>query len=127
MSKQRVKSLIIALAIGGAASIAAACDDPFAAFLLDVPTIPIEATLFDRTSGRLQDPPAYDIIREVSVRVDQTNQWDFLFQIVAGAPELVTFAAATDSVTDSGLIRAETSFEGVLVAPSDGYTISTPL
>jgi len=124
MTKQRVKLLAVAI---GVCAIVVACDDPFDAFLRDVPILPLEATIFDLTNGRLQDPPAYDVIREVSVRIDQSNQWDFLFRIVAGAPELLPFAAVTDSTTDSGLILATQTFDGVLEAPNGGYTLSTPV
>lgn len=103
------------------------CDDPFAAFLLDVPEVPSEATLFDFIDGRLQDPPAFDIVRERPARVDQTRDWDFLFRVVGGGAELVPFTAVTDSVTDSGLRVAETSFEGVLEAPETGYILTEPI
>lgn len=124
MMRQRAKYLMIAVAAG---AVMGACDDPFAAFLADVPTIPTEATLFDLTTGRLEDPPAYDIILETTVRVDQSSQWDFLFQIDAGGPQFVPFSAATDSTSDSGLVRASASFEATLNAPSEGYTIAQPL
>lgn len=112
----RVPALAFALALS-----ATACDDPFSAFLRDVPETPSEATLFDFISGRLQDPPAFDVIRETTVRVDQTHQWDFLFRLRDGTPELVPYSVATDSVTQAGLRRAQTTFEGVLEAPRGGY------
>lgn len=104
-----------------------ACDDPFGAFLADVPLTPSEVTLFDFVSGRLADPPAFDLVVGTRVRVDQTRQWDFLFQIRDGVPELAPFAAATDSVTDAGLIQSTDSFEGILEAPDEGYTLDTPV
>ena len=107
--------------------LAAGCDDPFAAFLGDVPLTPTEVTLFDYETGRLQDPPAFDIVRAVPARVDQTLNWDFLFRIRAGTPELVPFSAVADSVTDSGLLRAEDRFEAVLEAPEEGYTLNAGL
>ena len=51
-------ALILVLAV-------AACDDPFAAFLGDVPLMPTETTLFDYQTARIQDPPAFDIVRAV--------------------------------------------------------------
>ena len=101
------------------------CDDPFAAFLGDVPLTPTEVTLFDYETGRLQDPPAFDIVRAVPARVDQTIHWDGLFRIRSGVPELVPFSAVADSVTDSGLLVTEDRFEEVLEAPDEGYTLST--
>lgn len=101
-----------------------ACDDPFAAFLLDVPETPSEATLFDFVTGRLQDPPAFDLVASSPVRVDQTREWDFLFRVTGGVPELAPFGAATDSVTDAGLRRVERSFESILVAPDQGYDLT---
>jgi len=127
MPKRRFFRSLIPLIVAIVAGSSAACDDPFSAFLLDVPTVPLEVTLFDFVTGRLEDPPAYDVIREITVRVDQTQNWDFLFRISGGTPELLPFAAVTDTVTDSGLIRAGTSFEGVLDAPTEGYTLSEPI
>ncbi|WP_419935376.1 hypothetical protein [Candidatus Palauibacter sp.] len=113
-------ALILVLAV-------AACDDPFAAFLGDVPLTPTETTLFDYQTARIQDPPAFDIVRAVPARVDQTLHWDFLFQIRAGVPELVPFSAAADSVTDSGLQVTDERFEEVLEAPEEGYTLNSPV
>ncbi|MCG8468306.1 MAG: hypothetical protein MJB57_08865 [Gemmatimonadetes bacterium] len=127
MRTPRFRTPLVAVALGAAAALAIACDDPFAEFLGDVPSVPLEATLFDFSTSRLQDPAAYDIIREQAVRVDQSSAWDFLFQIRDGASELVPFAAATDSTTDSGLIRSQETFDGVLEAPTEGYTLTTPL
>lgn len=106
---------------------AVACDDPFAAFLGDVPLEPTETTLFDYETGRLEDPPAFDIARALPVRVDQTLNWDFLFRIRGGVPELVPFSAVADTVTDSGLQAAGERFEAVLEAPEEGYTLNAPL
>ena len=114
---------LLALAVG---ALLAACDDPFADFIRDVPEFPSDATLFDFVTGRLQDPSAFDIVTEVSVRVDQTNQWDFMYRVTGGMSELLPFGAVADSSTDSGLIRVETSFEGATEAPTDGYTRSEP-
>lgn len=104
-----------------------ACDDPFGAFLSDVPLTPSEVTLFDFVTGRLEDPPAFDLVFQRLVRVDQTRNWDFLFQITDGVPAFAPFSAATDSVTDAGLLQTSLSFEGVLEAPETGYTISDPV
>lgn len=104
----------------------AACDDPFADFVRDVPEFPSDATLFDFVTGRLQDPSAFDIVTEVTVRVDQTNQWDFMYRVTDGVSELVPFGVVADSVNDAGFIRAETSFEGVTEAPTEGYSRSEP-
>ncbi|WP_419859794.1 hypothetical protein [Candidatus Palauibacter sp.] len=116
----RLGALILALA-------ATACDDPFDAFLGDVPLTPTEVTLYDYVTGRLEDPPAFDIVLAVPARVDQTLNWDFLFQIRDGAPELVPFSAVADSVTDSGLQLTGERFDAVLEAPEDGYTLNAPL
>ena len=102
----------------------ASCDDPFSIFLQNVPTEPSETTLFDFIGGRLQDPPAYDVIFASPVRVDQTRNWDFLFQISPTGPEFLPFSAATDSVTDSGLKGMEDSFVGVIEAPIEDYVLS---
>lgn len=109
----------------GAASLAA-CDDPFGQFVLDVPEVPSDATLFDFVTGRLQDPSAFDLVFEISVRVDQTNQWDFMYRVTDGVSELVPFGVVADSSNDAGFVRAETGFEGVTEAPADGYTQTEP-
>ncbi len=116
----RLGALVLALA-------ATACDDPFDAFLGDVPLTPTEVTLYDYVTGRLEDPPAFDIVLAVPARIDQTLNWDFLFQIREGAAELVPFSAVADSVTDSGLQVTAERFDAVLEAPEDGYTLNAPL
>lgn len=116
----RLGALILAVA-------ATACDDPFDAFLGDVPLTPTEVTLYDYLTGRLEDPPAFDIVLAVPARVDQTLNWDFLFRIRAGAPELVPFSAVADSVTDAGLQMTGERFDAVLEAPEEGYTLNAPL
>lgn len=105
----------------------AACSDSFAAFLLTVPETPSEATLFDFTTGRLQDPSAFDVVGDRPVRVDQTNQWDFLFRVVDGVGEFVPFSALADSVTEAGIRTATEAFEGILEAPRQGYESSDPV
>ena len=118
----------LALFVVGILAVAqTACDDPFGAFLLNVPLNPSEVTLFDFLTGRLQDPPAFDLVFERPVRVDQTRNWDFLFQVSDGVPEFAPFTAATDSVTDAGLLQTTNSFEGVLEAPESGYTLNDPV
>ncbi len=116
----RAAALILALA-------AAACDDPFDAFLDDVPLTPTEVTLYDYLTGRLEDPPAFDIVFAIPARVDQTLNWDFLFRIRSGVPELVPFSAVADSATDSGLQASEERFDAILEAPEGGYTLNAPL
>jgi len=110
---------LVALASG---VLLAACDDPFAAFVLDVPEFPSDARLFDFVTGSLQDPSAFDIVTEAAVRVDQTNQWDFMYRVTGGVSELVPFGVVADSTNDAGFVRAETGFEGVTEAPTGGYT-----
>ena len=116
----RLGALILVLA-------ATACDDPFDAFLDDVPLTPTEVTLYDYVTGRLEDPPAFDIVFAIPARVDQTLNWDFLFRIRAGVPELVPFSAIADSVTDAGLQITSERFSAVLEAPEDGYTLNAAL
>jgi hypothetical protein len=117
------------LGLAGAvtAAIGSSCDDPFSAFLRDVPEIPGEATLVDFVSGDILEPPAFDLVRESTVRVDQTSQWDFLYRITGGQSELVPFGAIANSASQAGLIRSTSSFEGVLDAPDTGYETSIPL
>ncbi len=105
----------------------AACDDPFAAFLGDVPLTPSEVTLYDFVSGKLEDPPAFDLLFGVAARVDQTSNWDFLLRFDGDDAELVPFTAATDSVSDSGLQTTTDPFSQVLEAPEEGYMITEPL
>jgi len=103
----------------------AACNDPFAAFLLDVPLEPSDVVLFDYVGGRLQDPPAFDAINDRTARVDQTTQWDFMFRIASGTPQLLAFSALADSVSEAGLLRSEQAFDDILKAPKDGYDNET--
>ena len=122
-SKPRAGLLVTLLLVLGAT----ACDDPFAAFLGDVPLEPTETTLFDYETAPLDDPPAFDIVRAVPARVHQTLNWDFLFRVRGGVPELAPFSAVADSVTDSGLQMTDERFEAVLEAPEEGYTLSAAL
>lgn len=101
--------------------VAVACGKSLNAFLLTVPLTPSEATLNDFTTGALQDPSAFDVVGGQTVRVDQTNQWDFLFRVANGVGEFVPFSVLADSVTEAGLIRSSDAFEGILEAPRDGY------
>lgn len=121
-SNRRALGVVCALAAA-----LAACDDPFAEFLLDVPTTSSDAMLFDFTTGRLQDPPAFDAIGDRVVRVDQTTQWDFLFRIESGTPELLAFSAIADSLSEAGLIKSTQAFEDVTDAPEDGYENRNPI
>ena len=100
---------------------ATACDDPFNEFLLNVPDEPSEAVLFDFATGRLQDPSAFDAIGSVTVRVDQTTQWDFMFVVDEGTPRLVPFSVIADSTSEAGLQRSARTFEEILIAPEEGY------
>lgn len=109
-----------------AVALVAACDDPFAAFLQDVPEEPVETTLFDFIGRRLEDPPAFDVLSSTRARVDLTSSWDFLFRIENGEPQLAPFSVVTDSVTDAGLQVATTSFEAIQEAPKGGYQIAEP-
>lgn len=101
-----------------------ACDDPFAAFLRDVPDEPSDALLFDFESGRLQDPSAFDGIGSTVARPDQTTQWDFVFRVLNGVSELVPFSAIADSSHEAGLLKSTETFEETLKAPEDGYESS---
>jgi hypothetical protein len=114
-------SLALALAL-----VVVACDDPFNEFLLNVPDEPSETVLFDFSTGRLQDPSAFDAIGNASVRVDQTTQWDFMFRVEGGTPQLLPFSAIADSVSEAGLQRSAETFEEITVAPEFGYETSTP-
>jgi hypothetical protein len=116
---------IIALALISAIT---ACDDPFSALLIDVPETPVEVSLVDFLTGPLQEPSAFDVIFTRPQRVDQTNQWDFLYFVTAdGVHQLLPFGAVADSLTDSGLRHVSESFEGLEMAPSEGYTIDAPV
>jgi hypothetical protein len=101
-----------------------ACDDPFADLLLNVPDDPSDALLFDFSSGRLQDPSAFDGVRGSVARPDQTTQWDFVFRVTNNVTELVPFSAIADSSHEAGLQRSTVSFEETLKAPEDGYDSS---
>jgi hypothetical protein len=106
----------------------AACDDPFEALLLDVPDSPVEISLVDFLTGPLQQPSAFDVIFSRAARVDQTNQWDFLYFVTPeGTHQLVPFGALADSLTDSGLQQVSESFEGLGEAPAEDYTIDAPV
>lgn len=105
-----------------------ACEDPFAALLRDVPETPVEVSLVDFITGSLQDPSAFDVIFARAARVDQTNQWDFLYVVSPeGTHQLLPFGALADSLTDSGLQQVAESFEGLEKAPSEGYTVDEPV
>lgn len=109
-------------------ALALACDDPFAALLRPVPDVPRDVTLFDFRTGRLQDPSAFDTVRELTARPDQTNQWDFLYRVTEeGESQLVPFGAVTDSSSDAGLLAMSQSFEGITMAPLRGYEIKDPV
>lgn len=116
--KSRAGRVLVCLA--GAAILA--CGSPFEGLLLPVPLVPTEATLTDFRTGPLHEPSAYDLIREVTSRVDQGPNWDFLFELdEAGEPLLSPFGAVTGEPSDAGLQRTPLSFEEIVEAPREGY------
>lgn len=118
-----IRALMIVLTIA-----ASACDDPFEALLRPVPDEPSEATLTDLRTGRLQDPPAFDLLFGLAVRIDLTDQWDFVYRVTeAGGAQLLPFGALADSTSEAGLQATGDAFEGVRTAPADGYLQGEPI
>lgn len=123
MRRPGIRGLAIALTIA-----LFACDDPFEALLQPVPEEPSEASLTDLRTGRLQDPPAFDLLFRTPVRIDLTNQWDFLYRVTAaGEAQLLPFGALADSASEAGLRSMPDAFDGVRTAPVDGYVQRDPV
>lgn len=123
MHGPRIRRLAIVLTV-----VLLACDDPFAGLLQPVPEVPSEASLTDLRTGRLQDPPAFDLLFGTPVRIDLTDQWDFLYRVTEGGQaELLPFGALADSTSEAGLQRATQSFEGIRTAPIEGYVEEAPV
>lgn len=105
-----------------------ACGDPFERLLGPVPEVPGVALLVDQRVGPLQAASAFDILGGRVARVDQTSAWDFLFFITEGGePQLRPFGAVTGQPSDAGLQKVASSFEGLRVAPEEGYERMAPL
>lgn len=80
------------------------------------------ALLADHRTGPLQTASAFDVLGGRVARVDQTDAWDFLFFITEeGEPQLRPFGAVTGRASDAGLQKVASSFEGLRVAPEEGY------
>lgn len=98
------------------------CGDSFDPVVLPVPETPEEETLADFVAGDPQDPPAFDLITAIPVRVDLSPAWDFLFAIGQdGSPELRPRGMVTGVDSDAGLQPASAAFEAIEEAPQEGY------
>lgn len=101
---------------------AAGCGDAFDRLLAPVPLEPSRVGLVDFRTGPLQEPSAFDLLNERTVRVDQTSGWDFLFVLTeTGRPELRPFEAVTGRLSESGLQKVASGFEELVLAPEEGY------
>lgn len=101
---------------------ASGCGDPFEQLLGPVPMEPTIVELVDFRAGPLQEAAAFDILTRRAVRVDQTAGWDFLFFLTEeGVAQLRPFEAVTGELSEAGLQRVDTTFEGLSLAPEDGY------
>ncbi len=104
------------------------CGDAFDRLLSPVPLQPTRVELVDFRTGPLLEPSAFDGVNGRAVRVDQSVGWDFLFYLAEdGAAELRPFEAVTGELSEAGLQKVTTPFEGMTVAPEDGYVRIEPV
>lgn len=105
-----------------------ACDDPFEDLIRPVPEEPTEVTLWDFREGPFNRVSAFDVLGSRPVRPDQTPGWDFLFYLTEQqVPELRPYSVVAVDESDAGLQRVTASFEGLAVAPAEGYEVAVPL
>lgn len=117
------KLLLVALA----ASLLAACDDPFAPTLAPVPDEPSLATLFDFRTSELREASAFDLASGGAVRTDQTAGWDFLVELDQGTFLLRPRSSVLDVTSTAGLQPASVPFEELSMAPEEGYVTDDPV
>lgn len=104
------------------------CGDAFEQLLGPVPLEPTRVELVDFRTGPLQTSSAFDVLGRRAVRVDQTSGWDFLFFVTEeGSPELRPFETVTGALQESGVQKVDVTFEGLTLAPEDGYIRSEPI
>lgn len=104
------------------------CGDAFEQLLGPVPLQPTRVELVDFRTGPLQTSSAFDVVGRRAVRVDQTSGWDFLFFVTEeGTPELRPFEAVTGTLQESGMQKVDVTFEGLTLAPQDGYVRTEPI
>lgn len=122
--RERMKRLWIALLTVGLL----ACSDPFGDLVRPVPEEPGEVTLWDFRTGPFYEPPAFNMLAQQRVRVDQTSSWDFLFFITeGGVAQFRAFTAVTGEPRDAALQVVEASFEDLREAPERGYDPAEPV
>lgn len=111
--------LLTVLVTGGAGL---ACGDPLALpparFENTVETVVLYA--LEGTDIRL--PSAYDVINRRTARIDRFQPFDFAFDLDAGGTPLLLPSVFLGVFPGSGILRPEASFEGVISAPTDGFT-----
>ncbi|MEN8143400.1 MAG: hypothetical protein ABFS14_00480 [Gemmatimonadota bacterium] len=111
------------IAFGGCTALLTGCSDTLGTTLIPNPTEPTEVSLFDFNNGSLLDPSAYDLLNDVPVRTDQIANWDFLFALAPdGSATLEPRSAVTGEESDAALQLSSDTFNGITLAPTDGYS-----
>lgn len=121
----RIISRILLVALAGGAL--AACEDPLAPTLRPVPDEPSETTLYDFRTSELRQVSAFDVVSASAVRTDQTSGWDFLLALEDGAFRFEPRGVVLEESSSAGLQRMSTTFEGLSMAPEDGYVTDGPV
>ena len=118
MSTQLARALAVLTVVTGLT----ACGDD-TTFQFPLPDAPIEDRVFDLIAGPLDRPSAVDVVAgrgsgfPRSVRVDVTDDWDFVFAILDGEPVWLPRGFFDGLEPTSGLARVDGSFESVRVVP----------
>lgn len=105
----------------------AGCGDVFQPIYSPVPE-PDEVVLHDFNTGSLLDPTAFNLFDLSAVRTDQVTGWDLLFVVDPTlGPTLQPREVIIGQESDSGIQRSESDFDGLIQAPSGGYTGDEPV
>jgi len=120
--RRRFLCLVALVAVG-----LPACGDSFGPGFIPLPSEPTQDTLFDFRTSELRDPSAFNILTFRPARPDQTDGWDFLFQVAeGGGAELVPRAVIFGEFSTAGFQKTDRAFESITEAPENGYESEAP-
>lgn len=127
------RSVLLALALAPAL---AACGDPFALPPAGLPVSEQRVILFALSGTPVNTHSAYSMLSLGLARTDQTNDYDFAFEI--GPADKLGVGASGDTVAvllprgslgfpaDGGFQADERPFDEILLAPESGYDEERP-
>lgn len=105
------------------ACLAAGCSDPFALPAPTITSVVDTVTVFAVSGTPVWRPSGYSLSTRGAIRIDQSSQTDFAYDIRDGVPVLLPGAVIGQpgANVDPGLRRAAQPFDSLKDAPSDGY------